>query len=182
MNKIEQSRKYYLKNRDRILENVRVYREKNRKKIREKDREKYSKNKDDIKKYQKEYRKNNKEKVNAYQRKYRETHEKMRGWHNEWKRKWGKTPNGKLASSLKSYRRRALLKNDIGVHTNQEWDAIVKKHKGRCAICKQKKKITKDHIKALSRGGTNKADNLQPLCHECNARKGNRELSTEDTL
>ena len=173
----EQSRRYYLKHRTEILKRVEKYRNKNRLKLRARDRKKYAINEKFRKKctaYQKVYRKENPDKVRDMQRKYRQKHEeRLREYHNNWKRKWGKTPKGKLASSLKGYRRRALLK-DIGTHTDKEWKIIVEKHKGRCAICKKKKKLTKDHIKPLSKGGTNTIDNIQPLCQPCNAKKGNR--------
>lgn len=180
-NRTKSSRTFYLKHRQRILKRVQAWRNQNRDAIRKRQREKYATNstfRKKLKKYQVRYRKENREKVYAYQRVYRRT--KLREWHNAYKRKWTKTPKGKALVQLKGYRRRALLK-DIGTHTKKEWLDIVKKHKNRCAICRKKRKLTKDHIVPLTKGGRNTADNLQPLCAECNGRKGNR-LSTGDIV
>lgn len=46
-----------------------------------------------------------------------------------------------------------------------------KKADGKCAACGTKGKMTKDHIIPLSRGGTDFAYNLQPMCLGCNIRK-----------
>ncbi len=42
----------------------------------------------------------------------------------------------------------------------------------RCAYCGSKDNLTIDHIIPLSRGGTNREDNLQCLCRDCNNLKG----------
>jgi hypothetical protein len=42
-----------------------------------------------------------------------------------------------------------------------------------CVIC-GKPSDTIDHIKPLSKGGTNDLNNLQPLCHWCNSKKADR--------
>lgn len=180
----DQSRRYYLKNREKIIAKVEEYRNKNRKLLRKRDVEKYANNtefREKCKAYQKRYRKEHPDRVLEAQRRYRKEHwdSKLRDYHNDWKRRWGKTPKGKMASSLKGYRRRAILKSDIGTHTPQEWNEVIKKHGGKCAYCKQEKKLTKDHIIPLSKGGTNTIDNLQPLCRNCNARKGNRIIHSD---
>lgn len=48
---------------------------------------------------------------------------------------------------------------------------------GRCAYCGRSLKrhgFHVDHRWPLSKGGTNRRGNLQPLCAQCNLRKGDR--------
>jgi 5-methylcytosine-specific restriction endonuclease McrA len=76
----------------------------------------------------------------------------------------------KNISHLKS-RRYARERNAIGSHTLQEWEDLKIEFNNRCAFCRGKKKLTKDHIIPLSEGGTDYIDNIQPLCRNCNSRK-----------
>jgi len=48
----------------------------------------------------------------------------------------------------------------------------IERHKGRCAKCKKKRPLTRDHIIAVAIGGTDHITNIQPLCKPCNSRKG----------
>lgn len=89
---------------------------------------------------------------NAYTRKYRREHP-------EW------------AQAAKQ-RRRAREIGAAGHFTEQEWSDLKKKYKNKCAVCKEQKKLTIDHIVPLSKGGTNYIENIQPLCLSCNSRKG----------
>jgi len=59
-------------------------------------------------------------------------------------------------------------------HTDEEWNALLAKHGGRCVICGSTKRIERDHIIPLSKGGTDDIGNIQPLCKTCNCRKNNR--------
>lgn len=58
-----------------------------------------------------------------------------------------------------------------GTHTEEEWLALVESFAGACARCGDRP-VTKDHIVAISRGGSDSIDNLQPLCRSCNSLKG----------
>lgn len=68
-------------------------------------------------------------------------------------------------------RRYAQQQNAEGNHTLEEWQELKKKFNYRCAICRKKKPLTKDHIKPLSFGGTDYINNIQPLCRSCNSKK-----------
>jgi hypothetical protein len=59
-----------------------------------------------------------------------------------------------------------------GSHTLKEWNDLKKKFNNRCAFCFKEKKLTKDHILPLIAGGSDYIKNIQPLCRECNSRKG----------
>jgi hypothetical protein len=68
-------------------------------------------------------------------------------------------------------RRYAREKGAIGSHTLEEWEELKAKYGYRCAICKERKPLTKDHIIPLSGGGTDYIENIQPLCRNCNSKK-----------
>jgi len=51
---------------------------------------------------------------------------------------------------------------------------ILNKYKNKCVNCGSGENLEIDHIKPLSKGGTNDFDNLQILCKECNVKKGNK--------
>jgi len=84
-------------------------------------------------------------------------------------RRWVKK-NPERMAHLKA-RRYAREKNAKGSHTFEEWQEMCKKFKQKCAECGKEKKLTKDHIKPLSAGGTDNIENIQPLCRNCNSRK-----------
>ena len=73
-------------------------------------------------------------------------------------------------------RRIAAIMGNGGSHTEAEWETVLEKYNRRCLKCGTTKKITRDHIVPVTKGGSNSIDNLQPLCLQCNASKGNREI------
>jgi 5-methylcytosine-specific restriction endonuclease McrA len=54
-----------------------------------------------------------------------------------------------------------------------DWKAVESLEK-ICNMCKTIEDLTIDHIKPLSKGGTNEISNLQILCRRCNAIKGTK--------
>ena len=72
------------------------------------------------------------------------------------------------------YRRRQI-KRIAGKYSVGEWRALCAKYDHRCLCCGEQKPLTPDHIKPLSRGGTNTIDNIQPLCLDCNMHKATKE-------
>lgn len=74
-----------------------------------------------------------------------------------------------------SERRRCLLMKARGSHTLDEWLALKRFYKKTCPACGRKEpriKLHKDHIKPLTKGGSNFIRNIQPLCCSCNTSKG----------
>lgn len=89
--------------------------------------------------------------------------------HREWKAK-----NPERMAHLKA-RRYARKKGAEGSHTIEEWNKVKEEHDNKCAYCKESKKLTKDHIKPLSKGGSDYISNIQPLCRSCNSKKWAKE-------
>ena len=67
------------------------------------------------------------------------------------------------------HRHKSLKRSAPGAFTGDEWLAIIEKQRGRCVNCREKAKLTVDHIVPLSAGGSNYACNIQWLCHSCNS-------------
>lgn len=59
----------------------------------------------------------------------------------------------------------------IRTHTYGEWQQLLGRYKHRCANCRCKRKLERDHIVPLSRGGHDGIENIQPLCKSCNCKK-----------
>jgi hypothetical protein len=68
-------------------------------------------------------------------------------------------------------KRRARQFGAAGTHTTSDLQARWAMWGDRCWMCGDQAKAT-DHVKALSRGGSNWPANLRPICQPCNSRKG----------
>ncbi len=88
--------------------------------------------------------------------------------------------------------RRARILGAEGRFTTNEFNELLK-HFDACPMCGRKwedielpkhKKTpwTADHIKPISKGGTNSIENIQPLCFSCNSKKGDsvEHIGTDD--
>ena len=78
-----------------------------------------------------------------------------------------------IISHLKA-RRYAREKGATGSHTLKQWSDLKESYGNVCAYCGKQKKLTKDHIVPLSKGGTDFIENIQPLCRNCNSKKHNK--------
>lgn len=68
--------------------------------------------------------------------------------------------------------KRCKRKGAFGSHSLREWRVLVAAWGGRCAYCGVKpKRLTRDHMIPLSRGGANLIDNILPACFTCNTSK-----------
>ncbi len=49
---------------------------------------------------------------------------------------------------------------------------LLTKYKFSCVLCTSKNDLTIDHIKPVSKGGSDEINNLQIMCRSCNSKKG----------
>ena len=91
-------------------------------------------------------------------------------------RRYSKSALGKQAAVRKQATRRARKTKAGGSFTKEEWEALCAKYDYRCLSCHQKKPLEPDHIKPIALGGTSNIDNIQPLCRNCNASKGDKHI------
>lgn len=76
-------------------------------------------------------------------------------------------------------RKRAMRRNAQGAHSWDEWQAQVDYFGNRCAYCLRRltaKSTQRDHIVAITQGGSNYIENIIPACGPCNNRKHARSL------
>ena len=133
--------------------NRRVYAE-NQEYYQEKHREYGAQHPEEMRANSRRYYERNKEAVNAKARAFDAAHPEL--VRNRWNR------------------RHARKANAEGSHTAKEWKEVLTRANEKCLECGTVENITRDHIIPLSRGGTDYIENIQPLCHSCNASKGNR--------
>lgn len=74
-------------------------------------------------------------------------------------------------------RRRTRKTQAGGSYTPAEWKDLCNHYGNRCLRCKRTGvKLTADHIKPVSKGGTSNIENIQPLCSKCNSGKKDRHI------
>jgi 5-methylcytosine-specific restriction endonuclease McrA len=62
------------------------------------------------------------------------------------------------------------------VVTAKDWSRLIDRHRGCCAYCGVKEKLTVEHVVPISRGGRHSIGNLLPVCMTCNVTKNSRLL------
>jgi len=90
-----------------------------------------------------------------------------------WNKKLFRPKNVSRAAFTQRIRRQRLETNG-GKHSIEQWEELKANHKFACIKCKLKEpeiKLTRDHILAISRGGTDDIKNIQPMCLKCNQSK-----------
>ena len=152
--------KYYLKNKELVLELS---------------RKNYQANKERKAETVKAWRKENPDKVREIKKKgYAKHREKSLAYSKSWQQA------NKAAVAAHSSKRRAIKRGAEGSYTAKDVDKIFEAQKGVCANCT--KKLVKsgknryhvDHIIPLAKGGSNWPSNLQCLCPYCNQSKSDK--------
>lgn len=107
--------------------------------------------------------------------------EKVSG-ENHWNYKDGRSKTRKY---LTYYARlgKARRRGAIGKFTFAEWKTMIVQYNYTCPCCHRsepKIKLTIDHIIPIARGGSNNAENIQPLCVSCNSKKHAKTIKYEN--
>jgi hypothetical protein len=161
-----------------------AYKERNRKRIQDYDNEYYATHPDRQEAQRKratDNRNNNLELERERSREYGRTHVKEIVARNK---EWAKNnPERYRAIMVNRYARE---KNAEGSHTEQDLNEIYERLGGKCAYCGVPifwdvfRDVNVDHIRPLSKGGTNWPDNITLACKSCNCSKNDSLL--EDWL
>ena len=182
----EYHKKWYEKNKDKILKQDKEKYEKNSTPKRQYDKKYYQEHNQKLKLMAREYRKRNPEKIKEinknYYKKNKEEHDKQtlkwikenRDKVNKWIRRWRKTERGKLITRKNNIKRRALEK---GNNLTIEQLKIILDRDKTCIYCKtDNKKLTLEHITPLTKGGENSFSNCAMACINCNSSKRNKDV------
>lgn len=149
------TKKWRKENREKVNLIKRVWRFLNRERINEQKRELYKKNKDFILARQREKAWYKTERARETSKKWRE--------------------ENKERIRVSNRNRKSALKNVAGSLSLEEWQEIKDMYGNKCLCCgRSDVKLTIDHVVPIKLGGSNTADNIQPLCGSCNSRKNTK--------
>ncbi len=101
------------------------------------------------------------------------------------RRRYAQSEKGQLANRKAEIVRRTRKTQAGGLYTSNQWYALCGFYDFRCLKCNKKfpfGKLTLDHIKPVSKGGSSFIWNLQPLCAKCNSSKKDKEIDYRKTL
>lgn len=126
-------------------------------------------NPDIIRKSKREWYQKNKTRLQEKKRAYIAANRQK---HNLSSRQWA-ARNPHLVSM--KWRKNRASKYQCAEHfTLSEWRTLCRTYENKCLGCGQFKQLEADHVVPLSVGGSNRIDNIQPLCRSCNAKKGKK--------
>jgi 5-methylcytosine-specific restriction endonuclease McrA len=166
----EAHRRWLEANPDKMAAAKRSYRERNFEKVRESEAAYRAANPERRKASMRAWYAKNAESQKTKAREYRASNpEAVRHAYTKWEK-----ANPEKRRVINDNRRARKLAAE-GRYTPEDVARITKAQKGRCACCKNRHKLTVDHIVPLSKGGSNWPSNLQMLCGSCNSAKKDKD-------
>lgn len=172
---LQRSQKWYIENTDYKKSYDKEYREINHSKIKEKEKARYENNKEKWV----AYREANRERIAARAKDhYNANKDRFAAYRKEnAERRANQNRQYRKADPL-SFRRRCHIRRARLASSNENYEpgyvkVLFRLQLGKCAICRIsiKSGYHVDHIKPISKGGTNGKDNIQLLCRTCNLTK-----------
>lgn len=101
------------------------------------------------------------------------------------KQRYRQSERGRQSAVKGSATRRTRETQVGGSYTVNEWYKLCKFYDFHCLKCGHQfpfEKLTLDHVKPISKGGSSFIWNTQPLCKSCNSSKGNKEIDYRQAL
>lgn len=165
----EQKKAYHEANREKRAEYQKTYREANREKIAEYKKAYQEDNREKIAKYKKAHYEANREEIEEKHKAYREANRELLAE----KQRVYNAANPEKARAH-GHNRRARKRNAEGSHTAAQVSARFAAHGDSCVYCGSKEDLHVEHMKPLSKGGSNWASNIAPACAKCNLSKNDK--------
>ncbi len=100
-------------------------------------------------------------------------------------KRYEQSEKGMQSRKKRNATRRTRKTQAGGFYTVDEWYNLCKFYNFQCLKCKRQfpfEKLSLDHIRPVSKGGSSYIWNTQPLCRNCNSSKGNKEIDYRKTL
>lgn len=101
---------------------------------------------------------------------YAENKEHRRQYHREYYQQH------RAEIDAKKERRRILAQQTGPRISTEQFQELCEKYGNKCLACGAEGQLERDHVVPLIHGGPNTLDNIQPLCHACNVRKGSQTI------
>lgn len=99
---------------------------------------------------------------------YESNPDQVRAIHHKYK------TNNRDTVNAATHRRRSTIASADGSYTAAEWRDLKAHYGHHCLMCGRQEpaiRLTVDHVIPPALGGTNRIDNIQPLCKSCNSKK-----------
>lgn len=134
------------------------------------------------------YKEQNREKVAKQKRAWEAANrERVKDWRTEYDKKYYISNKDKILARGKAWtaanpekkvecerRRRARRASNGGCFTAVQFDDLCESYGRKCLCCGRATKLQADHVVPVCKGGGDDISNIQPLCSQCNQRKGTK--------